>query len=223
VELVRLAPESDRPEEGRVPGSPTGSLLGNGKEYDGGIEEDEPELEVDDGGVTATLDELAGVGRAGGGRSVYGGQQDLAEALDRSFPYTLVVVGEAFLAKAHAARVRATRDLRSFLAERIRAPVVTAEELGEQYLFGPKDLLWTVVFLAVIAVLYFLVFSNQEWVLAFMANTGWYADAVQGTFLSRFDWLPKAVVSLLLVLFIPMVAYSYGRVTGAFMKLIKME
>ena len=77
--------------------------------------------------------------------------------------------------------------------------------------------------IAVIALLYFLVFSNQEWVLAFMANTGWYADAVQGTFLSRFDWLPKAVVSLLLVLFIPMVAYSYGRVTGAFMKLIKME
>lgn len=193
------------------------------QEYNGGIEEDEPEADVDDGGVTETLDELAGAGRAGGGQSVYGGQQDLVEALDRSFPYTLIVVGDAFLSKAHAARVRAVRDLRSFLSDRIRAPVVTADELGEQYLFGRRDLVRTAVFLTLTALLYFLVFSNQEWVLAFMANTGWYADAVEGTFLARFDWLPKIAVSLALVLFIPVVAFSYGRVTGAFMKLIKME
>jgi hypothetical protein len=101
--------------------------------------------------------------------------------------------------------------------------VVTAEELGEQFLFGRRDILSTVFFLAVTAALFFLVLTNQESILAFMANTGWYAEAVQGTFLSRFEWLPKIVVSLVLVLFIPIVAYSYGRVTGAFMKLIKME
>jgi hypothetical protein len=223
VELVRLAPGSARPEEGPTPEPADGSPSARGREFDGGIEEDEPESVLDDGGVAATLDELAGAGRAGGGKSVYGGQQDLVEALDRGFPYTLVVVGEAFLSKAHAARVRATRDLRSFLADRIRAPVVTADELGEQYLFGRRDIARTIVFLAITALLFFLVFSNQEWVLAFMANTGWYAEAVQDTFLSRFDWLPKVVVSLALVLFIPLVAYSYGRVTGAFMKLIKME
>ncbi|MGD2121121.1 MAG: cytidylate kinase-like family protein [Gemmatimonadota bacterium] len=226
VELVRLAPESAKPTElpAAEPAAGTaGNPLGQRQTHNGGIEEDEPDREIEDGGVGATLDELAGAGRAGGGKSVYGGQQDLIEALDRGFPYTLVVVGEAFLSKAHAARVRATRDLRSFLADRIRAPVVTADELGEQYLFGRRDILRTVIFLAITALLFFLVFSNQEWVLAFMANTGWYADAVQNTFLSRFDWLPKIVVSLALVLFIPLVAYSYGRVTGAFMKLIKME
>ncbi len=223
VELVRLAPESAKPTEVPTEDPVTGTPFGQNQIQNGGIEEDEPDLEIEDGGVAATLDELAGAGRAGGGRSVYGGQQDLVEALDRGFPYTLVVVGEAFLSKAHAARVRATRDLRSFLADRIRAPVVTADELGEQYLFGRRDILRTIVFLAIVALLYFLVFSNQEWILAFMANTGWYADAVQDTFLSRFDWLSKIVVSLALVLFIPLVAYSYGRVTGAFMKLIKME
>jgi cytidylate kinase len=223
VELVRLAPESAKPADLAAEELADGPPLVRDQAHNGGIEEDEPDRKIDDGGVATTLDELAGAGRAGGGKSVYGGQQDLIEALDRGFPYTLVVVGEAFLAKAHAARVRATRDLRSFLADRIRAPVVTADELGEQYLFGRRDVFRTIVFLAVTALLFFLVFSNQEWILAFMANTGWYADAVQDTFLSRFDWLPKIVVSLALVLFIPLVAYSYGRVTGAFMKLIKME
>ena len=84
-------------------------------------------------------------------------------------------------------------------------------------------LVWTLVFLAVTVVLFFLVFSNQEAVLAFMANTGWYAEAVKGTFLGRFEWMPKLVVSAVLLLFIPLVAFSYGRVTSAFMKLIKME
>jgi len=223
VELVRLAPESAKPTEGSAVDPATGASFGQNQTQNGGIEEDGPDLEIEDGGVSATLDELAGAGRAGGGKSVYGGQQDLVEALDRGFPYTLVVVGEAFLSKAHAARVRATRDLRSFLADRIRAPVVTADELGEQYLFGRRDILRTVVFLAITVLLFYLVFSNQERVLAFMANTGWYADAVRDTFISRFDWLPKVVVSLALVFFIPLVAYSYGRVTGAFMKLIKME
>jgi hypothetical protein len=56
-----------------------------------------------------------------------------------------------------------------------------------------------------------------------MAHTGWYADATRDTFLGRYDWMAKALVSIVLVLFIPLVAYSYGRVSSAFMKLIKME
>jgi len=225
VELVRLAPEKAKAGEGEV--ETTGDrAIPSGpdrREYNGGIEDDEPEPDTGDGGLNATLDELALVGRAGGGRTAEGSRQGLLEALDRSFPYTLVVVGEAFLSKAHAARLRAIRDLRSFLSEQIRAPVVTADELGEQYLFGRRDAFWTAAFLAVTAIFFFFVFTNQETVLAFMAHTGWYAEAVQGTALARFAWLPKALVSVALVLFIPVVAFSYGRVASAFMKLIKME
>lgn len=225
VELVRLAPKEVEP-----PGSDPGALAGDevpptvgaGIE-NGGIEDDGAESDFDDGGVSSTLDRLAEEGRAGGGRSVFGGQQHLAEALDRSFPYTLVVVGETFLAKAHAARMRAVRDLGSFLSERIRAPVVTSDEIGAQYLFGRQDAVRTVGFLAFAAILYFLVFTNQESVLAFFSNTGWYADAVRGTSLARFEWLPRALVAVTLVLFIPLVAFSYGRVIGNLMKLIKME
>ena len=225
VELVRLAPEDSRPPD-PVVDTLAPEIVPRGDEAEilnGGIEDDEATLELDDGGLTSTLDELAGVGRAGGGREVFGNQQRLVEELDRNFPYTLVVVGEAFLSKAHAARIRAVRDLRSFLNERIGAPVVTAEELGHQYLFGRRDAIRTVAFLAFTAVLFFLVFTNQEVVLAFMANTGWYAEAVRDTALGRIAWVPKVLVSVALVLFIPLVAFSYGRVAGAFMKLIKME
>ena len=225
VELVRLAPELDQPGEVQMDSGQSVQDLPElaFREQNGGIEDDEQESVGEDGGLTATLDELALVGRAGGGRTALGSRQGLLEALDRSFPYTLVVVGDAFLSKAHSARIRATRDLRSFLSEQVRAPVVTADELGEQYLFGRRDALWTVVFLAFTTTLFYFVFTNQETVLAFMANTGWYAEAVRGTLLARSDWLPKALVSVVLVLFIPVVAFSYGRVAGAFMKLIKME
>ncbi len=225
VELVRLAQETASTDEGEPPSDEVDQIasITDSREFNGGIEDDEQEEDGEDGGLTSTLNQLALVGRAGGGRTALGNRQGLLEALDRSFPYTLVVVGEVFLSKGHSARLRATRDLSSFLGEQIRAPVVTADELGEQYLFGRRDAFWTVVLLAFTATLFFFVFTNQESVLAFMSNTGWYADAVQGTALARYDWMPKALVSLVLVLFIPVVAFSYGRVAGAFMKLIKME
>lgn len=236
VELLRLAPEGEGPaeeeeataEEGfpadRIPEP---DLTASGEEpspeYDGGIEGDEGEAEIDDGGLSPTLGKLAEVGRSGGGRSVFGTRQRLVESLDRTFPYTLVVIGDLYLSKGHAARQRATRDLRSFLQDRIRAPIVTAEELGSQYLFGRRDVLKAGFYLLLILLLFFLVFTNQEPVLAFLANTGWYAEAAQNSALGRFEWLPKLVVSFSVLLFIPVVAYSYGRVASAFLKLIKME
>jgi hypothetical protein len=193
------------------------------REYDGGIEEDVGEEELANGGLKDTLDELARVGRSGGGRVVYGDPNQLVDTLDRSVPYTLVVLGDLFLSKGHAARLRATRDLRSFLSDRIKAPVVTADELGGQYFFGGRDILRTAVFLFLALAAYFLVFTYQEPVLGFLAHSGWYAEAIEDTFLSRFGWMSKLVVSLVVFLFVPLVAYSYGSVARAALKLIKME
>jgi cytidylate kinase len=242
VELVRLAPEGDEGPGGlqtttdagfpadriseddpQGPAAEAGPEPGAPRDYDGGIEGDEGEEEVDDGGLEPTLGKLAEVGRSGGGRSVFGNRQRLVESLDRTFPYTLVVIGDLFLSKGHAARQRATRDLRGFLEDRVRAPIVTADELGSQYLFGGRDVFKAGFYLLVTVALFFLVFTNQETVLAFLANTGWYAEAVRGSFLGRFEWLPKLVVSAVIFFFIPVVAYSYGRVASAFLKLIKME
>ena len=89
-------------------------------------------------------------------------RNQLVDTLDRSVPYTLVVLGDLFLSKGHAAKLRATRDLRSFLSDRIKAPVVTADELGGQYFFGRRDILRTAVFLLLAVALYYLVFTYQE-------------------------------------------------------------
>lgn len=223
VELVRLAPEDDAPSEETESASVAVAEESGSGEYDGGIEADVPDDARDDGGLRETLDRLAEVGRSGGGRVVYGGGGNLLETLDRSVPYTLVVIGDVFLSKGQAARLRAMRDLRGFLGDRIRTPVVTADELGSEYLFRRRDILHTAFFVAVVALIYLLVFTNQEAVLAFMAHGGWYSEAVRNTFLGRYDWMPKVLVSVALFLFIPVVAYSYGRVTSALLKLIKME
>jgi hypothetical protein len=225
VELIRVAPEGEKQavveavpaqaaRQGANPASP---------EYNGGIEEDVPDSFDDNGGLKETLDELAGIGRSGGGRVVYGDPHQLVGTLSRTIPYTLVVIGDMFLSKGHAARQRETRDFRGYLSEHIKAPVVIAEELGTRYLFGKRDILRTAAFVALSLTIYLLVFTNEELVLGFTANAGWYADAVKDTFLARAAWMPKLVVSIAVFLLVPIVAYSYGTVAGALLKLIKME
>jgi hypothetical protein len=225
VELVRTAPVDESSPAQEEPLAQTGRQPANleAREYNGGIEEDAPEAEAADGGLKYTLDELARIGKSGGGRVVYGDPQQLVDTLDRSVPYTLVVIGDLFLSKGHAAKLRATRDLRSFLSDRIKAPVVTAEELGGQYFFGKRDILRTAAFLLITVVLYYLAFAYEDPILEFLARSGWYAEAIEDTILSRFDWVAKVVVSLAVFVFVPIVAYSYGTVAGAFLKLIKME
>jgi len=225
VELMRLAPKEESPPVQEQASADSTQVIAGvwREEYDGGIEEDTVEVGGDNGGLKRTLDELAMVGRSGGGRAVYGDHHQLIELLDRRVPYTLVVIGNVFLAKGHAAKLRATRDLRSFLSDRIKAPVVTADELGSQYLFGKRDIIRTAVFIVLVLAIYWLVFTHQEPILGFLAHSGWYAEAVEGTFLARFSWLPKVIVSAAVFLVIPVVAYTYGSVTSAILKLMKME
>jgi hypothetical protein len=225
VELMRLAPLEESPVTlGELPGEPLREVTSQQRDaYDGGIEDDTAELPHDNGGLKPTLDELARIGRSGGGRAVYGDQDQLVDMLDRHVPYTLVVIGNLFLSKGHAAKLRATRDLRSFLGDRVKAPVVTTDELGSQYLIVKRDVIRTAAFLAVTLAIYFLLFTNQELVLGFLARSGWYAEAIENTFLARFGWLSRVIVSAAVLLTIPIVAYSYGSVTSAILKWIKME
>ena len=224
VQLVRLVPEQENLlERDEALVELRTEMASHDHEYNGGIEDDTPETTGDDGGLKSTLDELARIGKSGGGRTVYGDQHPLLDALDRQVRYALVVVGDVFLSKGHAAKLRATCDLQAFLSDSIKAPTVTAAELGQQYLFGKRDLLRATVFLAAVVVIYLLVFMHQEPILAFLANSGWYAEAVENTFLARSSWMPKVVVSACVFLLVPVVAYLYGSVTSAVLKLIRME
>ncbi|MFP4649303.1 MAG: AAA family ATPase [Desulfobacterales bacterium] len=225
VELIRLAPEDESPSEheSSIVEAAAGDINPDHSEYNGGIEEEPDFSEEDKGNLKKTLNELAREGRSGGGRFVYGGQSQLINAIDPSTPYTLVVIGEIFKSSGHAAMLRSTRDLRNFLGERIKAPVVTADEIGSQYLFGKKDITKAGICLAATLFFFMVVFTNQEPILAFLSQTGWYEEALKDSFLGSSDWGPGLVVSAAVFIMVPIVAFCYGTVASSILKLIKME
>jgi hypothetical protein len=155
-----------------------------------------------------TIEELSRMGRSGGGRTVGGAHENLLDALNPQIPYTMVVVGDLFLSKGHAARVRLQRELKSLLSDKIKAPVVGTDELKPQFLFSKRDLFRMVGYLALVIVIYFLVFTNQMQVLTFLSAAGWKA---------------KVLAAVAVFIFVPVVAYFYGTVSKTFLKLIKIE
>ncbi|MEW6077455.1 MAG: cytidylate kinase-like family protein [Thermodesulfobacteriota bacterium] len=177
--------------------------------YDGGIEDDvEEAAEGKAGGLAETLEELARLGRSGGGHQVAGGHEHLLKAVDRTAPYTLVVVGDVFLDKSHAVRTRLNRELRSYLSDHIRAPVVGVEDLKSQYLFTKKDALSALLYLGLTAIIYYLVFTHQEPLLNFFVGE---------------EWKTKLMAAVGVFVCTPIVAFLYGNVAKSFLKLIKME
>lgn len=210
VELLRMAPgEEEKLKETTVVESEPILLPSARTAYTGGIEDDVVEPEVrDNGGFQQTLSELVKAGRSGGARSVGESPRKLLDSIDRSIPYSLIVVGNVFLSKGEATRKRMIRELQSLLMDNIKAPVVTAEELKSQFLFGAKHLPKLIAFLLITAVIYILLFTNQEPIL---------------NFLSADSWFRKCLATLAVALFVPLVAYLYGTATNLILKLIKME
>jgi hypothetical protein len=178
----------------------------------GGIEEDEQAPQASDtweeGGVAETFAELVKTGHAGGRVTVRGTTSDVLTAIDRTAAYSLVVVGDTFLSKGKAARVRLARELGDVIHDQLRVPVIQAEEMKEHFLFGPKQLVTLLSFLGISAVIYFFVFTHQQQVVGIMRWQG-------------LAWRGLAVALVLMV--VPIVAYFYGNAVGFLLKLIKME
>jgi len=163
---------------------------------------------ADEGGMAETFAELVRTGHAGGRVTVHGRAADVLTAIDRTVSYSLVVVGETFLGKGKAAQVRLTREFASTLREQLRVPVIQAEEMKEQFLFGSRQLTSLLVYLSLTALIYFYVFSHQEQVIRIMLweGTGW-----------------RVLAAAMVAVFIPLVAYFYGSAVRSVLKLIRME
>ncbi len=204
VELVQyVATEAESPEPVHA-----GAAAAPVPEVVGGIEEDVEEEPVDER-LEATLNELARLGLSGGARQVHGQRSSLVNTCCTGVPHSLVVIGELFLDKNPAARTRLRREVQESITSRMRVPVVTAEELRSEYIFGTGDAVRAAGYLLVVIVLYLLVFTNQLPVLEFLAAEG--------------GLLYRALVAVSVFAFIPIVAWSYGTVASSVMKLIKME
>jgi hypothetical protein len=123
-----------------------------------------------------------------------------------------VVLGNLFLSKEHGTKLRLTRELQDAVGSSMHVPVVTADELRSTYLFGTRDALRLLGFLAVVVIMYGAVLTHQGAVLKFLAG----------------DWsgpggLTMYVVALAVFAFSPVVAYVYGNVASSLMKLFKMQ
>ncbi len=212
VELMRLVP----PELGFIPPAtdPAGADYGFGGRDcpfpgDGGVQEDGPADEVDDGGLAKTQEVLVDLGRSGGLHTVCGGHEKILESAQGKGRYALVVIGNLFLSKGHSTRTRRTRELAMTIRDRLKAPVITADELKSKLLFGKRQAVKLVGFAALVALIYEVVFTHQDAVLNFLS----------GPPHAEHPWLAPIVVAS----FVPAIAYIYGTVTDLMLKIINID
>jgi hypothetical protein len=176
--------------------------------YDGGIGEDTPEPPLrEDGGLNQTLEELIRQGRSGGGHQLQGDFPGLSKTINRNVNYSLVVIGDLFLGRSKAVQIRMLRDLKVFLDERIRIPVISMDELQKKYFLGGKQLVKFFVFILLVVGIFWGLFSYQEKILSFLQYyKGW------------------KILSLVAIgLAAPIFAYLYGTIAQVILKLVKLD
>jgi len=181
------------------------------REKNGGILDDTLETDEDEKdkyGIPETINRLIQVGRAGAINTIYGGVKPLADTVKVSKGNCLVVVGDVFLSSGTASRKRLKRDLISNLSDQSRVPVISSDDIKEQYLFGPKQMLKTFVFALISILIFYLVFMNQEIILKFLTKT---------------DTTFKILAAVVIVLFIPFAAYIIGSFWHNLLKFVKLE
>jgi len=209
VELMRYVPsEQSEMENGEKEGAMTSPLLKGKDVSTGDIEDDVPDTAVrEDGGLNLTMEELIRQGRSGGSQRLQGNFPALASAISRNVNYSLVVIGDLFLGKGKAVQTRMQRDLKVFLGERIRIPVISTDELQEKYFLGGKQLGRFFIFFLLILGFFWGLFAHQEPILNFLQQyKGWKILAVVAVGLTA-----------------PLFAYLYGTVAHFILKVVKLD
>ncbi len=176
-----------------------------GAEYNGGIEDDVPGEPADeDGGMSATHAALAADALAGRARAVRQPPPDFIERLDGREKYSLVVLGEVFCDKGHAAQVRRTRELAAGINEALKVPLVEAADLKKTFGFTVGQAFKVLFFLVLVAAVLAAVFFNEE---AVAQN------------LRQDETLYKVLVAAGVFALVPTFAYLWGSVTGKLLEL----
>ncbi|MGD8307025.1 MAG: cytidylate kinase-like family protein [Ignavibacteria bacterium] len=208
VDLVRL---DHSVQDELIKEEQTASHAISEKEIDGGILDDIPESEEEEKdifGMRKTNNKLIQVGRAGATHSVSGGIKQLSGFVRNSQGYCLLVVGDVFLSSSSTSQKRLKRELTNILSEHSRVPVISSDDLKEKYLFGPKQRIKMVIYALLTALIYFLIFSNQEFILQFVSTPG---------------TMSKILAVAAIILFVPVAAYVISGFSSNIMKLVKLE
>lgn len=217
VELMKLTPAPTGSSSTDATGRDTGveaaqaPPLFTARQVDGGIEDDTERstgLIGEDDDLRGMFGELNVRGIAGSASRLPDDMRRIRAAVDRSIPYSLVVVDEVFLNHGHAARLRKTRELVGRLGEVIRAPVVGAEDLDQMVRTSWSDYARMIGLAAIVVIVFLIVFSYQREVLEFFSPT------TAGS---------KIVAAFVLLLAVPVFAVMYGTLTGAVLRLFHVE
>ncbi len=178
------------------------------KVENGGIEEDVEDRCGDDSGMKETICDLAKVGHAGGSRCLQAPPKRILSGIDPGIEYSLIVVGDLFLSKGAHAQKRLCRELGGYLSDHMKCPVVMAEELRTQFLFGKKQCFQTIAYFLISLSMFSLIFINQIPVLRF------FSDQQFGI---------RLLSVLALALYVPVFAYVYGTFSRLLCKYLKLE
>jgi len=216
VELMKLVPEAATETERADASVPEASSdaepmpLYTARRVDGGIEGDVQVTAAaeDEAGLRTVFHELNARGIAGTASRMPADMTRVGTVIDRTTPYSLVVVGDVFLDRGHATRVRKTRELAGKLSDLIKAPVVNAEDLSQLVATGWSYWGKIAILAAIVVVAFVVVFTHQRGVLAFLSP----ASGGQ-----------KALAATVLVVFVPLLAAVYGTLTNMILRLIHVE
>ncbi len=211
VELIRLIPKGE--EAGicleDIRSKPLSASHKDSGTYTGGVEDDGPDISANDGGLSDTLEELVAMGRSAGGSTVTGSGREVIHAVKENHNYSLVILGNLFLAKGPQASTRLTRELGLTLHDNLRTPVIDIKELKSEFLFGKAQAFKLILYSLIILCIYTLVFSFQKPILNFIG----------GDLHEKWKW----VAAVGMVFFVPFIAYVYGAVSGLLLKLIDID
>jgi cytidylate kinase len=206
VELIKKQPE-DRPDEAVAAEAPVARGTETWRDT-GIIDEDSETAPAESGDVAKVYENLINDGRAGGKRQVPGSRNKLLAAIDRSVKYRLIIFDNVFLAKGAEARKRLRQEWSNALAESLKTPVVTIDEIVSQYQFGMRQATRMVLYAALTAVILFAVFQFSGDILAFLSREG-------------LTW--RVIATACIVAFVPLFAFTYSSVVRLFLKMIKLD
>lgn len=193
---------AERDGKARTEPKELGGIIDDTAEEDGAAEP------TDDGGLEPMVDQLVQLGYAGGAWQLSGDAQDLVDRIGHTTPYALAVVGDVYLDKGQAVRKRMTRELAAQLGDSLHVPVVQADELAKELLFGPKQWMRFLAAAAITAAALWVVLTHQHDVL---------------TFLTRDGVANRILAASALALFVPIFAFVYGIFAQSLLRLFKFD
>ena len=109
-------------------------------------------------------------GCSAGSSTFYGSADWLLSHLQAQHEYSMIVLGDLFLHRPPAGRVRLREHLRLLMAERLDIPVATIDEIEQQLQVKPHDIFGLAGLLALSAVIVALVLWRQEDLVSFLST-----------------------------------------------------